>query len=191
MQLITPLVAAAFLASNVVAHPGHDIRAEMAERAAFMQTSKRDLSHCAAKMKARGLDKRTVARRAAMAKDARKKRSIAAGKSTWERGNTNAYIYPLDAPFLKARDTASVLNTTHLSPESYTDATDEAILFAGNNSCVLSPEVTQGPYYVSGEYVRENIIEDQEGVELILDTQVSISPRSISTPQELTILQGH
>lgn len=47
-----------------------------------------------------------------------------------------------------------------------------AILFAGNNSCILSPEVTQDPYYVSGEYVRENIVEDQEGVELILDTQV-------------------
>lgn len=78
----------------------------------------------------------------------------------------------LDAPFLKARDFDSVLNTTHLSSESYTNATDEAILFAGNNSCVLSPEVTQGPYYVSGEYVRENVIEDQEGVELILDTQV-------------------
>ncbi|KAE9377367.1 extracellular dioxygenase [Stipitochalara longipes BDJ] len=155
MQLIISLIAAAVFASNVIAHPGHDIRAEMAERAAFMQTSKRDLSHCAAKMKARGMDKRSVARRAAIAKEARKKRSIA----------TNT-------PFLKARDVDTVLNTTHLSPESYTNATNEAILFASNNSCVLSPEVTQGPYYVSGEYVRENIIEDQEGVELILDTQV-------------------
>jgi len=83
MQLITPLIiAAAVLASNVVAHPGHDIRAEMAERAAFMQTSKRDLSHCAAKMKARGMDKRSVARRAAIAKQERKKRSIAASKLT-------------------------------------------------------------------------------------------------------------
>lgn len=80
MQLITPLIAAAILASNALAHPGHDIRAEMAERAAFMQTSKRDLSHCAAKMKARGMDKRSVARRAAVAKDARKKRTIAAGE---------------------------------------------------------------------------------------------------------------
>jgi hypothetical protein len=51
MQLITPLVAPAILASNSIAYPGHDIRAEMAERAAFIQTSKRDLSHCAAKMK--------------------------------------------------------------------------------------------------------------------------------------------
>lgn len=54
----------------------------------------------------------------------------------------------------------------------YTNATDETIIFSGNSSCVLTPEVTEGPYYVSGEYVRENIIEDQTGVELILDTQV-------------------
>lgn len=79
MQLITSLAAASILASNVLAHLGHDIRAEMAERAAFIQTSKRDLSHCAAKMKARGLDQSSVARRAAIAKDARKKRNIATG----------------------------------------------------------------------------------------------------------------
>lgn len=64
------------------------------------------------------------------------------------------------------------MSTTHLSSEAYTNATDESIIFSGNNSCVLSPEVTQGPYYVSGEYVREDITEDQEGVDLILDTQV-------------------
>jgi hypothetical protein len=79
MQLITSLVVAAILVTNVAAHPGHDIRAEMAERAAFMQTSRRDLSHCASKMKARGLDKLNVARRAAVAKQARKKRGIATG----------------------------------------------------------------------------------------------------------------
>jgi protocatechuate 3,4-dioxygenase beta subunit len=81
-------------------------------------------------------------------------------------------IPKLDAPFLKARDVDSVLNSTHISSENYSNATSEAILFAGNSSCILSPDVTQGPYYVSGEYVRENIVEDEEGVELILDTQV-------------------
>lgn len=171
MQLITPLIAAAVLVNNVIAHPGHDIRAEIAERAAFMQTSKHDLRHCAAKMKARGMDKRSISRRAALAKTARKKRSIATGKLTTFHENMPSDNM-LDTPFLKARDVNSVLNTTHLSSESYNNATDEAIIFAGNNSCVLSPEVTQGPYYVSGEYVRQNIIEYQEGVELILDTQV-------------------
>jgi hypothetical protein len=79
MYLVATLVAVAIRTSNPIAHPGHDIHAEMAQRAAFMQTSKRDLSHCAAKMKARGMDQRTVTRRAAMAKRARKKRSIATG----------------------------------------------------------------------------------------------------------------
>ena len=80
MHLIIPLVAAALIASNTVAHPGHDMRTEIAERAAFMQTSKRDLSHCAAKMKIRGIEHSNVARRTALAKNARKKRSIAASK---------------------------------------------------------------------------------------------------------------
>lgn len=155
MQLITPFLAAAILATNAVAHPGHDSRFEMAERAAFMQTSRRDLTHCASQIKARGIDSKTVARRANVAKAARKERSIAE-----------------DAPFLRVRDAASVLNTTHLSSEGYTNTTAETILFAGNNSCVLSPEVTQGPYYVSGEYVRKDIIDEQDGIELILDTQV-------------------
>lgn len=89
MHLITPFVAAAVLASHVIAHPGHDIRAEMAERAAFMQTSRHDLSHCAAQMKARGMGKSSVARRAAIAKDGRKKRNIAASKPTYFYNKTS------------------------------------------------------------------------------------------------------
>lgn len=50
--------------------------------------------------------------------------------------------------------------------------TNEKTLFAGNASCLLSPEVTQGPYFVSGEYIRRNLMEDQEGVEMIMDIQV-------------------
>jgi len=77
-----------------------------------------------------------------------------------------------DSPYLRVRDAASVLATSHLSSEAYTNATEESILFSGNSSCILSPEVTQGPYYVTGEYVREDIREDQDGIDLILDTQV-------------------
>lgn len=157
-MLLISILAASTLLGNIAAHPGQsavEMRAEMAERAAFMQYSKKDLSHCAAKMKARGLEARSLARREAVAKNARKKRDIAA-----------------DAPYFKARDAATVANTTHLSSEAYTNATDTSIIFSGNNSCILSPEVTQGPYYVSGEYVRYDTTEDQEGVQLLLDTQV-------------------
>ncbi|KAI9650394.1 hypothetical protein NHQ30_000408 [Ciborinia camelliae] len=146
----------AILAGSVMAHPGHDVRQEIAERASFMsQLKTRDLSHCSAKLKARGLEQAAIARRSAIAKKERKKRGISS-----------------ETPYLKARDEATVLNTTHLSTEHYNNSTDESIIFSGNNSCILSPEVTQGPYYVSGEYVRTNIVEEEVGVDLILDTQI-------------------
>lgn len=41
-----------------------------------------------------------------------------------------------------------------------------------NSTCVTAPEVTEGPYYVSNELLRQDIRETQEGVELILDIGV-------------------
>jgi hypothetical protein len=174
MHFLTSLTLLAILSlsTTVLSHPGHDIRQEALERAAFLKTNKRDLSHCSAKMKARGINQASIQRRAAVAKEARKKRGLA-----------------LVPRALEARNATSVLNTTHLSPSNYSISTDESTLFAGNNSCVLSPEVTEGPYCgflltischgwmlirvdVNGEYVRENVTEDQAGVELILDTQI-------------------
>ena len=73
---------------------------------------------------------------------------------------------------LRARDLSQVLNTSHVSPVDYTPYSPYETIFVGNTSCILSPEVTQGPYYVSGEYIRQNLIEDQEGVPLVLDLQV-------------------
>lgn len=46
------------------------------------------------------------------------------------------------------------------------------MIFATDASCVLSPEVTEGPYFVTGEYVREDVTEDQDGVALTLYLQV-------------------
>lgn len=54
-----------------------------------------------------------------------------------------------DAPYLK-RDLGDVLDTDHHSNlTGVTNSTDAATLFAGNSSCVLGPETTQGPYCVS------------------------------------------
>lgn len=64
------------------------------------------------------------------------------------------------------------MNTSHLSTEDYTIDTSEETIFAGNSSCVLSPEVTEGPYYVAGEYIRSDVTEDQAGVALHLEVQV-------------------
>ncbi|KAI0318283.1 Intradiol ring-cleavage dioxygenase, partial [Amylostereum chailletii] len=71
------------------------------------------------------------------------------------------------------RDLDTVLSTAHLSNlTGVTADSDPSTLFTGNSSCVLAPETTQGPYYVNGEYVRTDIREDQEGVDLYVDVQL-------------------
>lgn len=53
----------------------------------------------------------------------------------------------------------------------YTSATPESTLFSANTSCILTPEVTDGPYYVTGEFIRKNVTEGQAGVPLYLEIQ--------------------
>lgn len=114
---LTPAIIAAIL-GFATAHPGHDIHGEAHERREYLTTAKRaDLSHCAAKLEARALRNQAIARRSALAR----------------------------------RQTADTANITGLD-ESH-DHTSEGFnldMPAGeifqNGSCVLKPEVTEGPY---------------------------------------------
>lgn len=45
------------------------------------------------------------------------------------------------------------------------------VLFGSDVKCVLKPEVTEGPYYVNGEFIRTDVREDQEGVTLYAELQ--------------------
>lgn len=114
----------AVLVGLASAHPGHDVAQEAAERREFLANAKRtDLSHCAEKLRARGIEAKNIARRKAQVEEARRKRNI------------------------KKRDIGDVLAKSHNKTSlGYTPNTDSATLFAGINSCILSPEVTQGPY---------------------------------------------
>jgi len=38
-----------------------------------------------------------------------------------------------------------------------------------NTTCVLAPEVIEGPYYINNEYLRTEIRENQQGVHLLMD----------------------
>lgn len=80
MQFLTASLVTSLLATGIFAHPGEDHSVEIAERAEFTKLSKKDLSHCSEKFKARGIEKRNVARRAAAAQSARQKRGISTGK---------------------------------------------------------------------------------------------------------------
>ncbi|EKD12207.1 uncharacterized protein L3040_000325 [Drepanopeziza brunnea f. sp. 'multigermtubi'] len=157
MRLLSLTFATLLAPVLVHAHPGHDIQQEIKERAASLENYPRDLSHCAAKLKARGNEARNIDRRSALLKAERQKRGLHPG-----------------LPLLTARDAGTVLNTSHLSPIAYTPETSTDVLFSGNKSCILAPEVTEGPYYVSGEYIRSDVRETdhENGVDLILDVQV-------------------
>lgn len=143
------------LAALVVAHPGHDHKREAEVRANFVKHNSRSLSKCGAALRERGHMQRSIARRSALAEDLRKKQQLA------------------DLPYLKARDFDTVLNTSHHSNRTglTADSSDE-IIFSDNTSCVLQPDVTEGPYYVSGELIRRNVTESQIGVPLVLDVQI-------------------
>lgn len=72
----------AALASIVLAHPGHDVKAEAAERAAFLRKApvqSRSLTQCFSKLKARGVEDRNVARRENAVQALRKKRGLDTG----------------------------------------------------------------------------------------------------------------
>jgi protocatechuate 3,4-dioxygenase beta subunit len=55
-----------------------------------------------------------------------------------------------------------------LDAEGADAATGPAAVASGLVSCVLSPELTEGPYYVEGDRVRRNITEGKRGVPLTL-----------------------
>ncbi|KAF3764837.1 hypothetical protein M406DRAFT_41869 [Cryphonectria parasitica EP155] len=150
----TSALLAATLSVLAAAHPGHSLEQELQERRDFLSTTRvRDLSHCAAKLKARGIEGRNIARRTQRLEAARAERGLKK-----EVG----------------RSLTSVLATDHNETDlGYTTATDEATLFASSNaSCVLTPDVTQGPYYVGGEYIRQNVTETQAGIDMVVDYQV-------------------
>jgi protocatechuate 3,4-dioxygenase beta subunit len=80
------------------------------------------------------------------------------------------------------RDFNTSLTTSHESTSDVTLGVDERLLFTDNSTCVLQPEVTQGPYYVDGELIRSNITEEQVGVPLYLDIQLVDTANCLPVP---------
>uniref|UniRef100_K3XBQ9 Uncharacterized protein n=1 Tax=Globisporangium ultimum (strain ATCC 200006 / CBS 805.95 / DAOM BR144) TaxID=431595 RepID=K3XBQ9_GLOUD len=70
-------------------------------------------------------------------------------------------------------DSTTVLATSHKSQlEGVTTEANAKTLFESKIKCILEPEVTQGPYYVSGELIRTDIRERQAGVDLYTELQI-------------------
>ncbi|KAL5512182.1 hypothetical protein ACEPAG_3467 [Sanghuangporus baumii] len=76
---------------------------------------------------------------------------------------------------LAARGCASSINDFHVSRRAKRSFSEQ-FPFSGDglreSTCVTAPEIEEGPYYVNNELVRTDLVEDQEGVVILLDVGV-------------------
>lgn len=171
VQLIPFLFGLGSLSVLAAAHPGADHGAEAAARAASLQSKSlqsRSIGSClSSSLKARDNEARNIARREATLEKIRAARGLSSRSK-----------------FLKARDLGSLLNKTHHSNlTGLTPSTDPDMLFQSNGTCVLAEDVTQGPYYVTGELIRNNVTESQDGVPLYVDIQLVDSSTCEPVPE--------
>lgn len=149
--VLSLLAVGLMVMEGALAHPGHDVAQEAAERGNWLRTrSPKSVRDCASQLRKRGHLENSIARRQAMADKARVKRNL---------------------PQLVARDFATY-NISHTSDKDVTLGADELELFDDNSSCALQPEVTQGPYYVDGELIRSDKTDGEAGVPLFLDVLI-------------------
>lgn len=151
MKITLPFTAYLLLTSNVLAHPGHSVSEEASERAEYFAFKPRSVNSCTGKLQARGHLSDAIVRRRQLARRAQEKRGL----------NLNT---------IKRRDFAQY-DTSHRVTDGISFGDDETLLFSDNSSCLLQPEVTQGPFYVDGESIRSIVTEGQQGVPLFLDIQ--------------------
>ncbi|CAG8105194.1 unnamed protein product [Penicillium olsonii] len=157
-------IAAACLAAPAIAHPGekhdpHVLKREIHTRDAMASHAKRSLGGCESTLHARELNRRSIARRSRTVQQLRQKRGITAPPK--QRRN------------LAALEKWEAIDHNRTGVLDYSSATPESVIFAANTSCILSPTVTDGPYYVWGEVVRQNVKEDlySDGVDVFLEVQ--------------------
>lgn len=129
----------AALVSAASAHPGAHRQlseAEHAERHLFMANSATALGQCANHPATRELRDQAIAARLAKIEEIHQER---------RRLQTTTEATTIETL------------TAEINPSAYLE---------GNGTCVLEPEVTEGPYYMSGLYLRNRVHENQLGVPL-------------------------
>lgn len=144
-SLATLLVLGALATAS--AHPQHSVKtpAQQEETRRFLAQGHRSLAACKDSPAARALSERTAARRMAQLDALRHQRRLS-----------------IDDVLAKSHKS----NLTGVTP-----TIDPSELFGTEVKCVLEPEVTEGPYYVNGEFIRSDIREGQAGVDLYTDLQ--------------------
>ncbi|KAH6653852.1 Intradiol ring-cleavage dioxygenase [Truncatella angustata] len=150
------------LASLAIAHPTdkfdrREYMEELADAHAVAEVNARALEACQNRPDVLERRERAVARRAATFERLRQERDLS------------------DADFLHRRDAASLrqwaANSHDKSSLKYTKDTPIADIFGSNTSCILTPDNANGPYFVYQEHIRQNVVENVQGVPMHLELQ--------------------
>lgn len=89
---------------------------------------------------------------------------------------------------LAQTDASTMFSVSGSDPDAY-ECSPLAAAKIRNHTCVLSPEVTQGPYYhESGHPIRQNIAEDQLGLLFLMDVGVIDIKTCLPVPNVLVDL---
>ncbi|KAL4963471.1 intradiol ring-cleavage dioxygenase [Aspergillus stella-maris] len=152
-------------ATLALAHPGekHDpvaLKREIHARDVHAVRARQAIDTCSNSDEAVQLRQRNVARRARTTRELREKRGITANPSKWRRD-------------LAALEEWEAIDHNKTGILNYAPDTRAEEIFGGNTSAILSPTVTDGPYYIWGELTRQDVREDlySDGVDLFLEVQ--------------------
>ncbi|EPE31970.1 Aromatic compound dioxygenase [Glarea lozoyensis ATCC 20868] len=144
MVQINNAVSFFLLVVGTVAHPGADILHEIRERELALQApNRRTVEDCRVELEASGYYKRELHRRLNRVNSLRA-----------EKGSTPLAARDID-PYYAVEDV--------VGPRSEVDK---------RASCVLDPEVTEGPYWVAGELIRQDVTTGSKGIITHLDINV-------------------
>ncbi|KAJ5288651.1 Intradiol ring-cleavage dioxygenase [Penicillium angulare] len=159
------LAGISFLVAHALCHPGevHDattVKNDIDARGLMAAAARRSLDACSTSIEARDLHTRSISRRANAVQKLRQERGIVGKAQKFRR----------DLDTLEKYD---AMNHNMTGIEHYTLNTPEHDIFSANTSAILSPSITSGPYYVVGEQIRQNVVEDKwcDGIPLHLELQ--------------------
>ncbi|KAG2835563.1 hypothetical protein PC129_g3321 [Phytophthora cactorum] len=157
MVRLSTFFTLAILAVSTMAVSAHSVQPphtqsvmELEQHRLFQADSHRLLQACKNSAQARRLQERNVARRAATLENLQARRRL------------GGVQLDTPAPTTQHQSSLAIDNVADVN------ASD---LFGSDVKCVLEPEVTEGPYYVSGEFIRQDVTEGQQGIRLYAEMQ--------------------
>ncbi|KAJ5761274.1 hypothetical protein N7520_008430 [Penicillium odoratum] len=154
-------VAATCLASVVLAHPGENHDAALVKRKLDMQEARaahgnRALAKCARSQDYRSFHTRNIERRELKARGIRQSRGLS--------HKTNDHF---------RRTSDDLEKWSGVEHNKTGKITPFGNVFDAETTCILTPVITDGPYYVWGELIRQNVVESEysRGVPMYLEIQ--------------------